>query len=63
MEDGVSALVFDIGSSIFKAGFAGNDAPQAVFPSIVGRPRNQVRSPLRTSPVVLPSTPKPTGRK
>uniref|UniRef100_A0A3P9H7X0 Uncharacterized protein n=1 Tax=Oryzias latipes TaxID=8090 RepID=A0A3P9H7X0_ORYLA len=41
MEDDVSALVFDIGSSIFKAGFAGNDAPQAVFPSIVGRPRNQ----------------------
>uniref|UniRef100_A0A8C7X401 Uncharacterized protein n=1 Tax=Oryzias sinensis TaxID=183150 RepID=A0A8C7X401_9TELE len=43
MEDDVSALVVDNGSSIFKAGFAGNDAPQVVFPSIVGRPRNQVR--------------------
>ena len=26
----------------FKAGFAGDDAPRAVFPSIVGRPRHQV---------------------
>ena len=24
-----------------KAGFAGDDAPRAVFPSIVGRPRRQ----------------------
>jgi len=26
--------------SIFQAGFAGDDAPRAVFPSIVGRPRH-----------------------
>ena len=26
-----------------KAGFAGDDAPRAVFPSIVGRPRHQVK--------------------
>uniref|UniRef100_A0A3P9L1V6 Uncharacterized protein n=1 Tax=Oryzias latipes TaxID=8090 RepID=A0A3P9L1V6_ORYLA len=51
MEDKVSALVVDIGSGLCKAGFAGDDAPQAVFPSIVGRPRHQVRSSLRTSPV------------
>ena len=25
-----------------QAGFAGDDAPRAVFPSIVGRPRHQV---------------------
>ena len=25
-----------------KAGFAGDDAPRAVFPSIVGRPRHKV---------------------
>ena len=25
----------------FQAGFAGDDAPRAVFPSIVGRPRHQ----------------------
>uniref|UniRef100_A0A3P9L1Y2 Uncharacterized protein n=1 Tax=Oryzias latipes TaxID=8090 RepID=A0A3P9L1Y2_ORYLA len=41
MEDKVSALVVDIGSGLCKAGFAGDDAPQAVFPSIVGRPRHQ----------------------
>lgn len=41
-EDGeVSALVCDNGSGMVKAGFAGDDAPRAVFPSIVGRPRHQ----------------------
>jgi len=34
----------DNGSGMCKAGFAGDDAPRAVFPSIVGRPRYQVRS-------------------
>jgi len=29
------------GSGMCKAGFAGDDAPRAVFPSIVGRPRHQ----------------------
>jgi actin len=32
----VSALVVDNGSGMCKAGFAGDDAPRAVFPSIVG---------------------------
>merc|ERR1711874_267670 len=32
-------LVCDNGSGMVKAGFAGDDAPRAVFPSIVGRPR------------------------
>ena len=41
MEDEVSALVVDNGSGMCKAGFAGDDAPRAVFPSIVGRPRHQ----------------------
>ncbi|KIK66854.1 hypothetical protein GYMLUDRAFT_218271 [Collybiopsis luxurians FD-317 M1] len=41
MEDEVSALVVDNGSGMCKAGFAGDDAPRAVFPSIVGRPRQQ----------------------
>jgi len=35
------ALVCDNGSGLCKAGFAGDDAPRAVFPSIVGRPRHQ----------------------
>jgi len=40
-DDGeVSALVCDNGSGMVKAGFAGDDAPRAVFPSLVGRPRH-----------------------
>jgi len=43
MGDGgdVQALVVDNGSGMCKAGFAGDDAPRAVFPSIVGRPRHK----------------------
>jgi actin-related protein len=33
--------IIDNGSGMCKAGFAGDDAPRAVFPSIVGRPRHQ----------------------
>jgi len=33
-------LVVDNGSGMVKAGFAGDDAPRSVFPSIVGRPRH-----------------------
>eukprot|EP01018_Ginkgo_biloba_P024107 Gb_01254 [translate_table: standard] len=42
MEDGeeAQAVVCDNGSGTVKAGFAGDDAPRAVFPSIVGRPRH-----------------------
>jgi len=36
-----NALVVDNGSGMVKAGFAGDDAPRCVFPSIVGRPRHQ----------------------
>lgn len=42
MEEEIAALVIDNGSGMCKAGFAGDDAPRAVFPSIVGRPRHQV---------------------
>jgi len=38
-EGGTQALVVDNGSGMCKAGFAGDDAPRAVFPSIVGRPK------------------------
>ena len=34
-----AAVVADNGSGMCKAGFAGDDAPRAVFPSIVGRPK------------------------
>ena len=39
-EAGDQALVIDNGSGMCKAGFAGDDAPRAVFPSIVGRPKH-----------------------
>lgn len=41
-DDDVAALVIDNGSGLCKAGFAGDDAPRAVFPSIVGSPRHGV---------------------
>merc|ERR1712109_397781 len=40
-DEDVAALVCDNGSGMCKAGFAGDDAPRTVFPSIVGRPRHQ----------------------
>merc|ERR1719402_1467829 len=40
-EEEQTALVCDNGSGLVKAGFAGDDAPRAVYPSIVGRPRHQ----------------------
>ncbi|XP_068242745.1 actin, alpha cardiac muscle 2-like [Palaemon carinicauda] len=40
-DEEASVLVCDNGSGLVKAGFAGDDAPRAVFPSIVGRARHQ----------------------
>jgi len=40
-EDETAALVVDNGSGMVKSGFAGDDAPRAVFPSIVGRPKHK----------------------
>ncbi|XP_017035270.1 actin, cytoplasmic type 5-like [Drosophila kikkawai] len=40
-DEDVPALVLDNGSGMLKAGFAGDDAPRALFPSMVGRPRHQ----------------------
>jgi actin beta/gamma 1 len=39
MDEEIAALVVDNGSGMCKAGFAGDDAPRSVFPSIVGRPK------------------------
>lgn len=33
-------VVIDIGSYTCRAGLAGDDAPRAVFPSVIGRPRH-----------------------
>ena len=40
----ITAVVIDNGSGMVKGGFAGDDAPRAVFPALTGRPRYQVRS-------------------
>ena len=39
MTDEEVAVVIDNGSGMCKAGFSGEDAPRAVFPSIVGQPK------------------------
>jgi actin-related protein len=39
MSEESRALVIDNGSGMCKAGFAGDDAPRAVFPSVVGKPK------------------------
>ncbi|RXW15969.1 hypothetical protein EST38_g9883 [Candolleomyces aberdarensis] len=41
MDEEMAALIIDNGSGMCKAGFAGDDAPRAVFPCIVGRPRHE----------------------
>ncbi|KAL8588975.1 Major actin [Nucella lapillus] len=41
MAEEISSIVVDNGSGMCKAGFAGDDAPRCVFPSIVGRPKHQ----------------------
>jgi len=35
----MACICVDNGSSLIKAGFAGDDAPRSVFPTIVGRPK------------------------
>ena len=41
-DDDVPPIVIDNGSGLCKAGFAGDDAPRAVFPAIIGRPQFDV---------------------
>eukprot|EP01147_Barroeca_monosierra_P006045 gene6044-9144_t len=41
MDDDAVAVVIDSGSGTTKVGFAGDEAPYAVFPTIVGRPRHK----------------------
>ena len=40
MAEDQQVVVVDNGSGVVKAGFSGEDAPRAIFPSIVGRPKN-----------------------
>lgn len=40
-DDQVQAIVIDNGSGFMKCGFAGDDAPRALFPTVVGRVRHR----------------------
>ena len=40
MSEEAPTIVIDNGSGMIKAGIAGEEAPRAVFPTIVGRPKN-----------------------
>jgi len=41
-EKDIAGVVIDNGSGMCKAGFAGEDAPRAVFPALTGRPRYDI---------------------
>lgn len=41
VDNEIVPIVIDNGSGMCKAGFSGEDAPRAVFPSILGRPMYQ----------------------
>ena len=41
MDEGVTSLVLHNGSFTSLAGFAGDNTPKVIFPSIVGRPRQR----------------------
>jgi actin-related protein len=38
------SVVLDCGSGLVKAGFAANDTPRAVFPTVIGRAKPQTPS-------------------
>jgi len=46
MGESAQTVIIDSGSSVTKVGFAGDDAPSSVFPSIIGRPRRIIESAL-----------------
>jgi actin-related protein len=41
MAESAQTIIIDNGSGMIKAGFAGEEAPRAVFPTIVGRPKGR----------------------
>ena len=43
-DEDLATIVIDNGSHMIRAGFAGDDAPISVFPSVVGRPVYSVRN-------------------
>ncbi len=41
-DDEINGIVLDNGTGTIKAGFAGDDAPRAVVPTILGETKHQV---------------------
>jgi len=41
MVESAQTIIIDNGSGMMKAGFAGEEGPRAVFPTIVGRPKTR----------------------
>ena len=48
MDDETLGVVLDIGSANLRAGFAGDDAPRAMLPSVLGRPRHRTNSQMNS---------------
>ena len=46
-------LVIDFGSGFVKAGFAGNDAPSLIFPTVVGKPHRHIKSAAGGSDILI----------
>ncbi|KAK8870754.1 hypothetical protein M9Y10_008641 [Tritrichomonas musculus] len=46
-------LVIDFGSGFVKAGFAGNDAPSLIFPTVVGKPHRHIKSASGGSDILI----------
>lgn len=44
MTDFKTPIVFDTGSGLMKAGFADQDLPSVIFPTIIGVPKYEVRA-------------------
>ncbi|KAG2379438.1 hypothetical protein C9374_006555 [Naegleria lovaniensis] len=42
MYEDIQALMIDLGSDSCKAGFAGDDTPRSVFPSLIGTPKHKI---------------------
>ncbi len=44
MSDYKTPIVLDTGSGLMKAGFADQDLPATVFPTVIGRPKYEVHA-------------------
>jgi len=42
MDSEDKTIIIDNGSGMIKAGFSGEEAPKAVFPTIIGRPKQSM---------------------